>query len=107
MQAAARAALGELARGLSTGAVVLAGSARCPPCTLSCAPCPDCVCGAAVGARLASRDDDVGGAAGLVVVFILGTCWGIAIVLFVLYFVSRRGQGSPRSKLVRSHSICQ
>ena len=106
MQAAARAALGELARGLSTGAVVLAGSARCPPCTLSCAPCPDCVCGAAVGARLASRDhDDVGGAASLVLVFFLGTCWGIAIVIFVLYFVSRRGQ--PRGKLVRSHSICQ
>ena len=49
MQAALRSALAELARGLSTGAVVLAGSPRCPACqpTLSCeAPprCPDCVC---------------------------------------------------------------
>jgi hypothetical protein len=47
MQAAARAAVVELARGLSTGIVVLAGSS-CPPCacapSLVCAACADCAC---------------------------------------------------------------
>ena len=59
MQDALRSALAELARGLSTGAVVLAGSPRCPACqpTLSCeAPprCPDCVCYAGERGSLAS-----------------------------------------------------
>ncbi|CAK0789434.1 unnamed protein product [Prorocentrum cordatum] len=45
-QAAARAAVAELARGLSTGVVLRASSAPCPPCScapaLSCPACPDC-----------------------------------------------------------------
>jgi hypothetical protein len=47
MQAVARSAVGEIARGLSAGLVVLAGN-NCPACScepsLVCAACPDCAC---------------------------------------------------------------
>ncbi len=43
MQAAARAAIQEIARGVSTGLVVLAGT-QTPQCTCICPACPDCNC---------------------------------------------------------------
>ncbi len=43
MQAAARAAIQEVARGLSTAAIVLAGT-QTPQCTCICPSCPDCNC---------------------------------------------------------------
>ena len=43
MQAAARAAIQELARGLSTATIVLAGT-QTPQCTCICPGCPDCNC---------------------------------------------------------------
>ena len=50
MQAALKAGAGEVARGLSTGVIVWAGSGQCPACApvLHCGEvprCPDCVCG--------------------------------------------------------------
>ena len=44
MQAALRAGLGEVARGVSTGIVTWAGRADCNP-VLQCAPCAECSCG--------------------------------------------------------------
>lgn len=68
MQAVVRSAVGELARGLSTGLVVLAGS-NCPSCScdpsLVCAPCPDCACYGSE--RVHAGPAPAVGAAGLVI----------------------------------------
>ena len=86
MQVVVRSAVGELARGLSTGLVVLAGN-NCPSCScdpsLVCAPCPDCACYGSERVHLGPVP--AVGAAGLViaiaslfVVFIAGVHFGRA-----------------------------
>ena len=72
MQAAARAAIGEVAHGLSVGLVLLAGR-RCP----DCAPvlhCPTAVCPAVAGAACPTQVE------GFSILFLLGT-WLVAFVL--------------------------
>ena len=87
MQAALRNALAEVARGASTGFVVLAG-ARCPACP-ACTPhlhcpgsptCPDCVC--TVGERGPWRPacTEGYGSFALVAVFVAGFLAGLCVL---------------------------
>ena len=102
MQAALRSALAEAGRGLSTAAVVWAGS-RCPPCApalscpASCPPCscrcpdsPSCICG---GAASWSGPAPAASGAFLAVVFRAGAClgWGLALV----WVAGRRAAAVP------------
>ena len=75
MQAAAKAALNELVRGLSVGAIVRAAAPSCPACApvLTCEPCrlcPDCICG--TGERCLVTSGDQQPTLLLIVIFILG-----------------------------------
>ena len=64
MQAITQAVASELARGISTGVVLLTGSPRCPACgcspVISCPACPDCAVTCPGGTALSTsrRDPD-------------------------------------------------
>ena len=99
MQTLARQAIAELAKGVSTGLVVWAGTAPCTPTLVcsSCALCPDCHCSCHDGVRAPRlADADCGG-------FSLGwlvaaLACGVALGLALASGLRRRGEpeAAPR-----------
>ncbi len=109
MQAALKAALGEIARGISTGLVVLAGSPSCPAVSCTCPICPDCICHGGVAER--SRRDDGGDTQGgslaacaaVLLVGVLAGVVGLLVWLNVAKTVPRASPGhGGRGRLVRT-----
>ena len=100
MQAAWRAAIAEVTRGVSTGLVVLAGSqgtrgTGCPAVSLTCPSCPGCSCEYGASRRVQGHDGpaEEHGYALLVGVFLCGVCCGGALVS-AAFFVATRVSGS-------------
>ena len=99
MQTLARQAIAELAKGVSTGLVVWAGTAPCTPTLVcgSCAICPDCHCSCHDGVRAPRlADADCGGfSLGWLVAALAG---GVVIGLVLASGLRRRGESeaAPR-----------
>ncbi len=77
MQVAARTAIQELARGLSTAAIVLAGT-QTPQCTCICPSCPDCNCAGSERVCPAPPPCAASGGVPILVGFVLG----VVVALF-------------------------
>ncbi len=108
MQAALKAALGEIARGISTRLVVFVGSPSYPAVTCNCPICPDCICHGGVAER--SRRDDGGTQGGSLAayaaVLLVGVFAGVAGLLVWLTAAKTVPRASPghggRGRLVRT-----
>ena len=116
MQAAWRAAIAEVTRGVSTGLVVLAGSqgtrgTGCPAVSLTCPSCPGCSCEYGASRRVQGHDGPAGehGDALLGGVFLCGVCCGGALVSAAFFVATRVGGSRPaigsRGRVVQLASL--